>query len=316
MRLRPMILSPLAAACVHAAGGGVAVERRGLEVGRVALTDDQAGCARRVGFDLVELDGGARAPATLCLAGLPDGPDGAWFWLDGTLTVAWPDGHAVFRHRIRAADVDPTGAGRPMRVALWRGTLDGAASDGRYAGARGSLRGGGVLVFDAPIQARPELVLALELAPGGRRASTTAGPPVLIFDDARFGPGHDDCRVDVAVGVHTLDGAPAPRARFCTRAIDDTGAAGWFAIRGPLRLTWPDGELVIDLRSYESRDPDDPDHRRDVVWDGAIDPVASTGRFHGRGGTLRGGGTFAADGDDHAVLEIHTRLDLATTALQ
>lgn len=151
--------------------------------------------------------------------------------------------------------------------------------------------------------------MALELA-GVEAARAGAAPHVLVFGDATFAPGTGGCKVDVTIAVRALPGGPPPTARFCTHAIErDTDGDGWFLIRGELRVAWPDGELVVALRSYEAMDPDD-ERGRVLVWVGDVDPDASTGRFHGRAGTLRGAGDFLHDADAHATMEVHVRVDL------
>ena len=156
----------LLAACAHrpaAAPPAAPTARAAFAVDSFRADEDPRGCARRVVFELEEVATGTRTPASLCLATIPDAPEGTWFWIEGLVEADLPAGKLVVEQRIRANDFDPEGAGRPMRVALWDGRVDGARSTGAYRGRDGRLRGGGKLFFDAEVGARAEVVLLLDL---------------------------------------------------------------------------------------------------------------------------------------------------------
>jgi hypothetical protein len=145
------------AACAHAPARSGS---RAFLVDHAAAAADPRGCARLVELGFVDVATGARAPATLCLATIPDAPDGTWFWIDGRFEAPLPDGTLVVDLRIRANDFDPEGRGRAMRVALWDGAVDPTRSTGAFHGRPGRLHGGGQLFFEAA-GARAELVLLL-----------------------------------------------------------------------------------------------------------------------------------------------------------
>jgi len=159
--IRGVVLVTVLSACAHQppTRPGTA---RAFTVGHFAL-GEPAGCARKVVFELADVASGTRTPASLCLRAIPDAPEGTWFWIEGLVEAALPEGKLVVEQRIRANDFDPEGAGRAMRVALWDGKVDGARSEGVYRGRGGRLYGGGKLFFDVEKGARAEVVLVLDV---------------------------------------------------------------------------------------------------------------------------------------------------------
>jgi hypothetical protein len=254
-----------------------------LTVESLAAAPDARGCARRVVFNASDAATGESAPSSLCVADVAQAdaaPEGAWFWLETVLDVELPDGKAVFAVRIRASDVDPDKRGRAMRVAYWNGRLDGASSTGVFRGRSGRLDGGGELFFDAPKGARAEIILAFEV-------DGAPAPGIVQTTGITFRDGRAPCLLELDLALRG-----GGSASFCRRAVEGSAeGADWFVVRGDLRLALPGG--VIDVLSWEQRDPEDPGLYR-LVWRGVREG----------GGTLFGIGTFRLRSDETAELDL------------